>query len=61
MEGTNNEYQFTASWVTPKEVIEVYRNRPSNYKKALDDSKKTYSEFAAELLSPQKNLQPLHN
>jgi hypothetical protein len=60
VEGTNNLYQFNVHWVTPAEVLEVYREK-LNFKKQLDDSKKTYSEIAAELLSPPKQLTPLHN
>lgn len=60
VEGTNNLYQYNIYWVTPAEILEVYREK-LNFKKQLDESKKTYAEIAAELLSPPKNLTPLHN
>lgn len=42
VEGTNNLYQFNVNWVRPDEILEVYRDK-LNFKKQLDDSKRTYS------------------
>ena len=47
-------------WVTPREILELYGNK-LNFSSQLDDSKKTYSEIANELIDPPKKLNPVNN